>query len=384
MNDIKVLHITTHNEDCGIAKYQQNYIEAMAEDKNFTNTIFSYSPNKTKTMNSEELRTVMVEFENQVINYDILHIQHEFGFYFGNELNMYVDIAKKANKKVIITVHTSPDVIISQPHLGGLGPRSQYKYIREKHAANKLIRRHINPFKQADVIVAHNQLTIDSLVDFGISRENIVRIKHPVPNLVLSLDSTEIKDNLNYKKGDVIYSTVGFLHKHKGTFDAVKALKYLPKNYKLAIIGGVHPFSDSAEIYNDITDLIIKLDLMERVYITGFIKDDERLNALIQESAVCVYPYDGIYYGKTSSGALNLAFANSVPVIAYPTHTIKEIAEDSKGAAVLTDAFSYYELARKLKTTNFEEKKKQSIAYAKTMEWSRLVENIQNLYNKLS
>ncbi|MCB0538110.1 MAG: glycosyltransferase [Bacteroidetes bacterium] len=384
MNVIKVLHVTTHDEDCGIAKYQQNYIDSFTKNyPEIENQIFEYSPNKTKTMNEAQFNEALGLFKQQIANYDILHIQHEFGFFQHNELEQYVKFAKKMHKKVIFTVHTSPDVVIIIPKLGGIGPRSIYKYLRERRHANELIKRHVIPLRLADIVLAHNELTIKSLLEFGVAKDKVIRIKHPIPNLISRLSSDEIKSKLDYHEGDIIFACVGFMHKHKGLFDAVKALNYLPHTYKLAIIGGVHPFSDSADIYNKITDLIVQYNLQDRVYITGFIKEDNRLNSLIQEAIVCVYPYDGVYYGKTSSGALNLAFANSMPVIAYPTATIREIAEDSKGAAVLTDTFSYYELARKLLTTNFEEKRQQSVKYAKIMSWNMQTSKLTKIYKSI-
>jgi glycosyltransferase involved in cell wall biosynthesis len=385
MSKVSVLHITTHDEDCGIAKYQQNFISAMAEsgDSEIHNEIFHFSPNKTKTMGEVELDAVVEELKQKLQNFDVLHIQHEFGFYYGNELQKYAKVAKDLDKKLVFTVHTSPDVVIHKAHLPGFGPRSFVLYVKQKRHTDSQIAKHITPMQVADVVIAHNQPTIDSLIDFGVDKDKIVRIQHPVPSLVGSLESNEIRSNLNYKKGDIIYATVGFMHKYKGLFDAVKALRYLPQNYKLAIIGGVHPFSDSAGIYNKITDMVADYGLQDRVYITGFVKDDNRLNALIQECTVCVYPYDGVYYGKTSSGALNLAFANSMPVIAYPTETIREIAADSNGAAVLTDSFSYYELARKLQSTDYDEKAKQSVDYAKKMAWPVQTKGLVDLYSKL-
>jgi glycosyltransferase involved in cell wall biosynthesis len=76
-------------------------------------------------------------------------------------------------------------------------------------------------------------------------------------------------------------------------YGCCQGFRYLPDNYKLAIIGGLHPASDDLAFYAEITDLIDELDLRDRVYITGFIKDDERLNSLIRD-VMCVYPYDGV------------------------------------------------------------------------------------------
>ena len=69
----------------------------------------------------------------------------------------------------------------------------------------------------------------------------------------------------------------------------------------------------------------------DRVYITGYVKGDDTLNAMIRECDVCVYPYDRVYYSNVSSGSLNLSFANGRPLIAYPTATFKEMRKFQMG-----------------------------------------------------
>lgn len=103
MNVIKVLHVTTHDEDCGIAKYQQNYIDSFTKNyPEIENQIFEYSPNKTKTMNEAQFNEALGLFKQQIANYDILHIQHEFGFFQHNELEQYVKFAKKCTRRLFL------------------------------------------------------------------------------------------------------------------------------------------------------------------------------------------------------------------------------------------------------------------------------------------
>jgi glycosyltransferase involved in cell wall biosynthesis len=196
--------------------------------------------------------------------------------------------------------------------------------------------------------------------------------------------STLIAVKLHQQKGDVIFCTVGMMHRYKGVIDAVKALKFLPSNYKLAVVGGIHPLSEDLPLYNKLCDLIDTLGLQERVYITGFIEDDNRFNALIRECDVCVYPYDGVYYAHVSSGAINLALANHKPVIAYPTATFKELSDLSGGAVVLTQTFAYYELAREIERIDTTKQVKLAEAYAKKMAWPEVAKWLVSLYKELA
>src|SRR5690606_14254068 len=150
--------------------------------------------------------------------------------------------------------------------------------------------------------------------------DQIKKMPHPVYQVDTPPKSTRLAKALNKKDGDVILATVGFFHRYKGIAEAVKALKFLPPNYKLAVLGGMKSDSDDVAYYDKVCDLIDALGLHDRVYITGIVPSDDDLNALIREADVCVYPYNGKYYAQVSSGSINLAIANSRPVIAYPTN----------------------------------------------------------------
>lgn len=124
---------------------------------------------------------------------------------------------------------------------------------------------------------------------------------------------------------------------------------YLPKNYKLLIAGGVNPDSGNSQYMDEICDLIVRLDLTERVHITGYIKDDDELENIIGCSDVALYPYDVDYYKHVSSGAIGVAINTELPIVAYPADSFKEINEYMPGVINVTSSTSYFELAQEVK-----------------------------------
>lgn len=380
---VKILHFSTHNENCGIGKYQEMFLEAMASDENVQNKFFDVSPNQTKRMSKDELAVMYKNLKEELVEYDVLHIQHEFSFYVAEELYEVCKIAKKLHKKLIITYHTSPDVVIKNVRRTGLHPRSILHYVRQKRHADNMARIHIEPAKLADVVIAHNKHTLDSLISLGIPAKLTRELFLPVPTVKsYNAASTQIHENLPKNDGDVVYCTIGFMHRYKGIADAVKALSYLPANYKLAIIGGIHPESNDSKIYNDICDLIVERSLTDRVYITGFVQDDDELNKLIRECDLCIYPYDGEYYARVSSAALNLAFSNNMPVVAYPVETFRELNKSS-GVMDLTNGFSYYELAKTIKQTDLPVLAEKSKVYAVQNSYSLVNKDLLSIYQSL-
>lgn len=381
---IKVLHFSPHDEDDGIAKYTEQYIAGMQSEKDIKNAFFEVSPLVLRTKTPDERQQIIEQLKQELEGYNILHIQHEFGLFADNEVQEIVSAAKALGKKVVISVHLSPEYAIKNVRMGGLGPRSFLRYIRDNQHRNALINRHIQPFLQADLLLVHNDITAKALENFGISADKIKKIIHPVPEFSKPPKSDFIAKQLNKQDGDVIYCTVGMLHRYKGIFDAVKALKFLPDNYKLAIIGGMHPFSDEVPIYNKLADMIDSLNLKDRVYITGFVKDDNVMNAYIRECDMCVFPYDPTYYSNLSSGSINLAISNDQPVIAYPTNGFREISESSDGAVVLTGTFAYYELAREIKRIDLAKQQKLSRAYAVDKAWPKMSKVLAEAYREVA
>lgn len=385
MSKIKVLQFSSRSADnCGVGKYQENFVNVFHEMNDEIETkFFDYSPYQTRLMDQPELDEVLGKLKNELASYDILHLQHEFGLYTGDEFAQLVDAAKSMGKKVAITVHLSPALAFKIKPREGIGPRSMVQLVRQKRLHGIFKQRHIDAFKKADLLISHNNGTTDSLLAYGIDKDAILQFNHPVlPITHPAIASTEIHDKLQKKEGDIIYATVGFMHKYKGIDDAVRALKYLPANYKLAIIGGMQPISSETNIYNTIATLIDTLGLKDRVYITGFVQDDDRLNALIREVDICVYPYNNVYYGQVSSGALNLAFANERAVIAYPTDGFKEMNKELQPIQ-LTNTFAYYELARELERVDISAKVKAGTEYAEAYSWPKTARVVVDAYKQL-
>lgn len=383
---ISVLHLSTHNEDCGIAKYQQHVVDGMGERRDIRNIFFEVSPNKLKLMAGAELESALQQLYDQMADFDILHVQHEYSFYYGNELERIVSHVKGMGKKVIVTMHTAPAASSGTPpppQRTGLGPRSLLHYYRLKKSMQMFMQNHIRPMQLADIVVAPNNVTKDNLVQFGVPEANIRVIEHPIPPVDTKKQSTRIAESLQRRHGDVIYATVGFLSKAKGILQAVKALTYLPENYKLAIIGGAHPSGLNDEFYDEVCDTIRDLGLQKRVYITGYVADDAELDALIREADLCVYAYNREYYGYVSSAAISNAVANGRPIVAYPTASLLETNQHTP-FVIFTQAFSYYELARAIQGADLQDAVKRTKAYAKAFALPVQAVKFAGLYEELA
>ena len=382
-NIIRVLNFTSYKEDCGIAKYQEQFIQGMEGEKDIKHTVFSVSPYKLRRMKPEVKKQTINDLLDDLKSSDILHIQHEFGFFAGEELGLMVNGAKKLGKKVVITMHTSPTYAYKLVERKGISLRAVYHYVRESSAKREFMRTRFEPVKQADMIIVHNKATKKDLEKYGVALDKIKIIRHPVPLVSDARTSTELSDNLHRTEGDIIIASIGFPSMNKGAIDTIRALTFLPKNYKLAIVGGVHPSGENEGLIDEICSLAYYLEVSDRLYITGLVKDDDEFNAIIRDADICVFPYVKKYYDHVSSGALNSGIANHKPVVAYPTQSFIEMNEDGVNVVQLTKSFNYYELARSLKNLDYVAAKKATDIYLKQYAWPKEASRFAGIYRQI-
>lgn len=380
MKKIKILHFSTHDENCGIGKYNEMFLDAMASSDLVENSFFETSPNILRVMNEDQKNVMYDVLKAELKDYDILHIQHEFSFLHSIDFPRIARVAKELGKKLIVTIHTSPTLAYEKPHLSGYGPRNIARFARQYKRKIVFDKIFTSAVLLADKILIHNTVTQNALIDLGIAKEKTTIIMLPVPEVDRSLKSTFISKKLHKKDGDVIMVITGFLHKFKGIDHAVKALTYLPDNYKLAIIGGMHIDHDAA-LYDSIADLIRDLGLRDRIYITGFVEDDAQLNAMIRECDVSVYPYDRHYYSNISSASLNNGFANYKPVVAYPTDSFVELNKKTD-SMILPKAFAYYELAREIESLDIVTATRKSKHFAEIYSYKIVSDELVDIYLK--
>lgn len=345
---MKILHISTHNENCGIGKYQEMYIKSMSEqDTSIKNDFFSYSPNFMIKQTKPEFIKILQELEQMIDQYDLVHIQHEFSFYQGHQLDAIVSLVLKHDKPLVSTIHTKP---ILSPNVTVIRtPRHMARKIKTRVINDRYLQK-IRPLAKSKVVIVHNEFTKQSLIGVGFVADSIVIKPIPVPVIkeFTNKFATEI-NALNQKvkraEGDVIIGALGYINEVKGTMQAVKSMSLLPSNYKLLFLGGVHPNAHNDDFLDMVTDYVVRNNLKDRVYITGFVEDDLLLNAYVQNVDIMIYPYLRNY--ASSSAAINNAYAASKPVIAFPAPAFKELNEKGD-RMVLCQSFSYYDLAKEI------------------------------------
>ena len=76
MSKIRVLQFSSHDEDCGVGKYQEQFVKVLQAGGEVETKFFDSSPYKTRLMSPAELDEVMARLARELASYDGLHIQH--------------------------------------------------------------------------------------------------------------------------------------------------------------------------------------------------------------------------------------------------------------------------------------------------------------------
>ncbi|NGP19278.1 glycosyltransferase family protein [Devosia aurantiaca] len=167
-------------------------------------------------------------------------------------------------------------------------------------------------------------------------------------------------------EGKKVLGCFGFLSEYKGIETAVKALRHLPEEYHLLIVGGLHPEGvarhtvEQPYIQKLLAELIGKAaqsngfrsvsvrgnsKLVERVHFCGPLGNKE-FNQVMAACDAVVLPYAEV--GQTSSGPAALALDMQQPVYCSRTHCFKELDRFQPGLISFFEIGNYIELAQKL------------------------------------
>jgi glycosyltransferase involved in cell wall biosynthesis len=383
---VKILNVSTHNEPCGIGKYQESFVRSLNNQALAYASFFDISPNIFKNQPETEKQASLALLETSLKDYDVLHIQHEFSFFNGNDLERIVNLAHSIGKKVVITAHTPPSLAWtkpSPPRITGLST------LLANRAANKEIKtfhqNFVAPLSAADCIICPNPFVAAELVSLGISAALIKNLPHPIPCAsASSSSSTRIGSQLRQSDDDIILATIGFVAETKGIHHVIDALSFLPNNFKLAVIGGLHPAHGYRTDYlQNLLDLVIRRNLQSRFYITGYIENDDELFHAVSECDICLFPYDLSCYRAISSASINIATSSHKPAIAFPTPAFKYISSHNKSVQICKLA-NGYELARTVKDMNIEAMSKEAELYSRHNSYDAVAANLARIYSELT
>ncbi len=285
---------------CGVGDYCKKIAEELTKKGNEVYIITSKkASNKSNILN---IYNIIEKWDNsaiqkildklQEIKPDIVNIQYPSDEYKNNlSMNILpIKIKKIIKCKVTATIH-------------------EYECFTWK----RRIRNYLN-FKNLDKIIVVEKEFID-LIKKDFKKKDIVHI--PISsNIPRSKLTNEGKEELLKKYGLLnkkVISYFGFSVPSKG----IEYLLNCVAKLNDTVILFINQLDPNNEYHKSLLELIDKLNIKEKVIITGFLDDENAVADLLSISNVCVLPFtEGV---KTRNGSFLAAYNQQIPIITTST-----------------------------------------------------------------
>jgi len=360
----KLAIVSSYGELCGNATYSEAL--RIGFSKYFDVKVFALPVrllNETNNSSKKMAQKIMDDFSAELKEFDYVNIQFERGLYGLTNSDVYNNFVKLASAcpKTMVTVHRY-DLPMSFLNRGCLknflslqlkaGLQSFISTFKNNYAAK--VYKEILAFcekKKIGVMVHTSRERF--LISMKFEKLNIFDCPISFLNkeLLLKYKSEAnrelfLKEN-GFDEKDVVIGIFGFVSEYKGHHVAIKALKYLPENYKLAIFGGQHPGSIKQGMVvdpyiNSLLTLINQEELEKRVQFCGALDDDGFINALLC-SDFNLLPY--FETGQSGSGVASLSLETGGKLIMSQNLAFIELSKYAKNAFKMFSIGNYIELA---------------------------------------
>jgi glycosyltransferase involved in cell wall biosynthesis len=347
---MKVLHLSTWKEACGIADYSADLIGAL-DAQGVRSEVYPLTRRGKKYMSRSAIVKDLSQFTKKARSFDLVHIQHEFSFFADNtgslprSIHLFGFVLKRLAKyglPTVVTFHTEP--FFTSP-LWDLFRRPDFAKCL---ALTYLWRRNVSCFfKRSNVrfrAIVHTRKARLNVKKSGFSFQNIEVMPvgvAPRSKICLNSNGTSAKEKLGYPPDVVLLSLFGFISGYKGPHVAVRALKELPPQYHLALVGGSHPESPDRTVNDILRALSEDQALRARVRVTGYLKP-ETIDLYHAATDICLAPYADPRI--SGSAAINWALSSGKPVIASKVPTFVDINDTADCLLLFTNG-AFYELA---------------------------------------
>ncbi len=364
--------------ECGIATFTKDLTtainvlnplclaEIMAMDENGDDRIYPWEVKYRIKQENWESYEKGIEYINQS-SAEIIHIQHEFGIFGGENGEMIVPFMEKIEKPIVTTFHT----VLEKPG-------EQRKKIVQDIA------------RLSKAIVVMIGAAADRLEEvYGIDKEKIIVIPHGVPDIPYG-PTLHYKNELGFENNTIL-STFGLINPGKGIEYVLEALPEVVEKYptlKFLIIGATHPnlVKKQGEAYREKLLEIVKEKKLEKnvEFINRYLSLDELVQYL-RATDIYISPYLGSQ--QIASGTLAYALGTGKACISTEYLYAKEVL--AKGRGVLVKMKNLEEITVNLidlldNPEKRQEIEKKAYSYGRMMIWSNVALKHLNLFRLIN
>lgn len=359
---LRVACICNWNDACGISTYTKFLIDEITKKVQDVR-IFSElndsptCPDDSRVVRSWKRGFSMKDTIDKVLqwNPDYVIVQHEFGIF--PKANYFLQMLQMLEKtRYTVTLH------------------SVYEHLDKTicTSAIKNIVVHSNEAKNCLRKLGHNQ--------------NIFTVPHGC----LKFDTSEL---WNIFQVPYVLVQFGFGFFYKGVDRAIDAVHHLKStDPKFHDIYYIYLCSDSGhfdgvhnQYYNFLVDKIEKLNLQDNVTIIRKFHTEDTINNYLRTAKIALFPYatdpNHVVYG--ASGAVRIAMANNIPVVASDSHMFDDLEN------IVPRPKNHIELANEIDKIFSDDQYKLSLKqkmnyYISKNTWSYVADKYLDVYANLA
>lgn len=380
MNLGRIGILSTWKTTCGIADFTASYAGVIERLGRLVEVI-PIDRDANKYLSRTELATEFETLAERLSDFDVVHIQHEFGFFMGaygmvesvDNFHRVLRRLKGRTRCVVVTFHSAPPFRGGRTGVGSIAREAILRATwRTRIAAD---------IKKGDVqVVAPTRFLRRLLIDSGIGARSIHVIPQGSPPPIDDSNGDEAKNSLGYESSTRLLVMLGFVSEYKGHRVALDAMRYLPERYHLAVVGGPHP-QVNEHSYDRLLERSARLKLASRVRLTDYVPRSE-FDRYLAAADMVLAPYT--YFELANSAAISSALASGRPVIASRIPAFEELNQGAPRVLLATPN-APSELARRIVQLDQDELLKKelvsnALVYVRETSWDLVAERYLNLY----
>lgn len=394
---LRVLHYSTWQVPCGIAGYTADLVGEL-QRIGCLNTVRPIPIARTSVAGWREELDALCE---QARRHDVLHIQHEFGFFrthcgsVRDSNAVFSHLLHRLQREeipTVVTFHT--DFAALRPSLPGWFRRVlhfakrlgvSYECALTNLAFNwKSSRKWSQPTCGFRAVV-HSPRTKAGLVGRGIGAAHISVLPIGIAGAQVTptpQDRVRAREMLGLPRDAVLMSIYGFVSANKGHLIAKRALAHLPDDYHLVVVGGTHPECVDRTLNKLLNEP--NPSIAARIHVSGYVTP-EQSELYKQATDLVLAPYRDP--DQSGSAAINWGLSSGKPVIAGNIPVFRELNQRAKCLQLVTPN-AVHELAWQIKRVMSSPALQQELveaahAYVRHSSCAAVAESTRKIYENL-
>ena len=404
---MRVLHLSTWRQRCGIADFTENIVTHLAR-RGVESEVFPLNTGELRYATAAELRHELDRARQMAADFDLVHIQHEFGLFAGSG-GLFESIwnfahvlsgLRAANRPAVVTFHGEPafQSLVPAAESAGTGGVAAIQSLVRKFRTRRVIRkldklwrRQVVPFFDGRLgsfrALVHTPRTRLGLVNSGPAPQcvSVMPMGHSLRDPAFHCaDRAQAKARLGLTPDSILLTIFGFVTGYKGHSLAVQALKKLPPHYHLGIVGGPNLANSSDTTLNSLLETWDGED-PRRLMITGF-APRETIDLFHAATDICLAPF--LPGNLAGSASATWAFTSGKPTIASNIPAFAEIQQVADCLLLFTPN-AVHELAWHIQQLAGNPALQQRLAqnaliFAAEHSWERVIAGLVGVYEEMT